>query len=68
MADAYFHDKIMGHWKHLNIVCGSLPADDVLIASRLGMDAEAFQNDKAILLRPCGVRGVRDKPGRAEGW
>lgn len=31
--------------------CGSLPADDVLIAARLGMDADAFQNDKAILLR-----------------
>ncbi len=31
--------------------CGSLPADDMLIAARLGMDAEAFQHDKAILLR-----------------
>lgn len=31
--------------------CGSLPADDVLIAARLGLDADAFQSDKAILLR-----------------
>lgn len=31
--------------------CGSLPADDVLIAARLGMEADAFQNDRAILLR-----------------
>lgn len=31
--------------------CGSLPADDVLIAARLGMEADAFQGDKAILLR-----------------
>ena len=31
--------------------CGSLPADDMLIAARLGMEADAFQGDKAILLR-----------------
>lgn len=31
--------------------CGSLPADDVLIAARLGMEADAFQHDRAILLR-----------------
>jgi hypothetical protein len=31
--------------------CGSLPKDDMLIAARLGMDADAFQCDKAILLR-----------------
>ncbi len=33
------------------VPCGSLPADDVLIAARLGMDVDAFQGDKAILLR-----------------
>lgn len=31
--------------------CGSLPVEDALIAARLGMDADAFQGDKAILLR-----------------
>lgn len=31
--------------------CGSLPKDDMLIAARLGMEADAFQCDKAILLR-----------------
>lgn len=31
--------------------CGSLPKDDLLIAARLGMEADAFQCDKAILLR-----------------
>jgi hypothetical protein len=31
--------------------CGSLPKDDMLNAARLGMEAHAFQCDKAILLR-----------------
>lgn len=31
--------------------CGSLPKDDTLNAARLGMEADAFQSSKAILLR-----------------
>jgi len=31
--------------------CGSLPKDDMLIAARLGMNIDAFEHDKAILLR-----------------
>lgn len=33
------------------IPCGTLPADDALIAARLGLEPDAFQHDKALLLR-----------------
>lgn len=36
-------------WKQ--IPCGSLPADDELIAARLGMDLDLFMQSKKILLR-----------------
>ena len=33
------------------VPCGSLPAEDELIAARIGMDAKAFAKAKAVLLR-----------------
>lgn len=31
--------------------CGSLPADDALVAARIGMDAKAFIKNRAVLMR-----------------
>lgn len=53
LAAAYQRPLLMMLWfiAWQQTPCGSLPKDDMLIAARLGMDADAFQCDKAILLR-----------------
>lgn len=60
LADVHQRPLLLMLWfiAWQQVPCGSLPGEDTLIAARLGLDLDAFRQDKAILLR--GWRSADD--------